>query len=166
MEFTLSRDKFSIIITTLLISFSLAGIAVFQFSEMNMGYRSHYIFGLSSILLLIVCLALFVFRPQSYKIEKGNIIIKRMFQDKMISANEIKIVRIPTDKEIAWPIRTFGNGGIFGYTGRYYTKHLGKMLWFCSRRSNLVFIERKGKISVVISPDLPKEFVSTYQVGI
>jgi hypothetical protein len=164
MEFTLSRDKFSIIITSLVIAFAFGGVIAFYLGEFVIDNHAHFALLFSSILILILCIVFYLYRPLKYSIENGNIRISRMLGDKIILKDEIKTVRIPSKHDIAWPIRTFGNGGLFGYTGRYYTKQLGTMIWFCSRRNNFILIERKNKLPIVISPDEYKAFLKAYSV--
>ncbi len=163
MEFTLSRDKFSIIITSIVIAFALGGAITFYFGEFIMDNHAHFALLISSVFILILCIVFFLYRPLKYSIENGNIRISRMLGDKIILKDDIKAVRIPSEHDIAWPIRTFGNGGLFGYTGRYYTKHIGSMIWFCSRRNNFILIERNNKLPIVISPDKNKAFLKAWQ---
>ena len=164
MEFTLSRDKFSIIITSLVIAFALGGGITFYFGEFIIDNHVHFALLFCSFFILILCLVFYLYRPLKYSIENGNIRISRTLGDKIILKDDIKAVRIPSDHDIAWPIRTFGNGGLFGYTGRYYTKHIGSMIWYCSRRNNYILIERKNKLPIVISPDEHKAFLKAYTV--
>ena len=50
-------------------------------------------------------------------------------------------------------IRTFGNGGVFGYTGYFYKKGIGSMLWYCTQRANYILIEKTNGKKIVITPD-------------
>ncbi|MFN0190250.1 MAG: PH domain-containing protein [Bacteroidia bacterium] len=162
MEFTLSRDKFSIIITSIVIAFALSGAIIFSYGDFNIEKKVHFAFLFSCYFILILCIVFYLYRPLKYSIENGNIRISRMLGDKIIYKDEIKAIRIPSEHDIAWPIRTFGNGGLFGYTGRYYTKHIGSMIWYCSRKNNFILIERKNKIPIVISPDKYKDFLKSF----
>lgn len=153
MTFTCSLDKFSKIITGLLFLLALSLFLLAKTELMIPLNEKMHVGILSGILLLIVLFFSFGFAPRSYSIENKNIIIKRLLGDKIIKAEEIIKISIPQEKEMAWPIRKFGNGGLFGYTGLYYTKHIGTMTWSCSRRSNFILIQRKNKKPFVISPD-------------
>lgn len=163
MEFNLSRDKFSVIVTTLLFAFSLGGLITINFSELAIDKNAHLALLLSSVFILLLIVFFYLSRPVKYKIENNSIVICRLIGNKIISKDEIKTVRIPEPKELDWPIRIFGNGGIFGYTGRFYTKHMGPMIWYCSRRNNYIIIERKNKIPIVISPDEQKAFLNAWK---
>jgi hypothetical protein len=53
-------------------------------------------------------------------------------------------------------VRIFGNGGLFGYYGRFYKKGVFRL--FASRRDGLVEVVVDGK-RVVVSPDDPARLV-------
>jgi hypothetical protein len=56
-------------------------------------------------------------------------------------------------------MRTFGNGGLFGYTGKYYNSRFGKMTWYCTQRKNYVLLILSDKKKIVITPDNPAELL-------
>lgn len=161
--FSCSFDKFSKIITFLLSCLCIAAFLL-SGSELLGFIEDKTLAGLlTGTFLAFILFITFGYAPRAYKIEKGNIIICRYFGNKTIEAGNIIAVRIPTEHEINWPLRKFGNGGIFGYTGRYYTKHIGNMIWHCSRRSQYILIQRKAGYPVVISPDDQHGFLETFQ---
>lgn len=160
--FTCSIDIVSKVITTLIITFTVTLLIIpwVKFEENTAGAAlTCSITGVALVMLMVIT---YGYSPRKYVIDGKNIKIKRIFGDKLIPASEIKLVRLPVNNEINWPIRTFGNGGLFGYTGRYYTGKIGNMQWYCSRRSNYVIILREGRPPVIISPDLPNEFIAEY----
>jgi hypothetical protein len=53
-------------------------------------------------------------------------------------------------------LRTFGNGGLFGYYGWFYKK--GAFRLYATRRDRLVEVVIDGK-RVVVSPDEPARFL-------
>jgi cytochrome c biogenesis protein CcdA len=95
MEFTLSRDKFSIIITSLVIAFSFGGVIAFYLGEFVIDNHAHFALLFSSILILILCIVFYLYRPLKYSIENGNIRISRMLGDKIILKDEIKQYAFP-----------------------------------------------------------------------
>ena len=54
-------------------------------------------------------------------------------------------------------VRTYGVSGLFGYFGRFYTKHLGHHSMYATDRHKSVVI-RTNK-TYVISPDNPHQFI-------
>lgn len=55
-------------------------------------------------------------------------------------------------------IRTFGNGGLFGFIGRFRNKHLGSYTAYVTNTLNSVVLRYPDK-TIVISPDNPAVFV-------
>jgi hypothetical protein len=56
-------------------------------------------------------------------------------------------------------IRTFGNGGLFSFTGWYYNRTLGSYRAFATDIHRTVVLRLRGKI-MVLTPDEPEDFVS------
>lgn len=120
----------------------------------------HTVLQLSGTGLLLLSIVLFLYAPAGYVLAAASLRIRRRAGDIIIPFDDIKAVRLPAEKELRFPLRTFGNGGVFGYTGRYYTKTTGPMIWQCTRRDRQVIIERNGKLPLVISPDEPARLVN------
>lgn len=55
-------------------------------------------------------------------------------------------------------IRTFGNGGLFSFTGRYYNSTLGAYRAFVTDLKTCVVLKFPSQ-TVVVSPENPQEFV-------
>jgi hypothetical protein len=56
-------------------------------------------------------------------------------------------------------IRTFGNGGLFSFTGWYYNRTLGCYRAYATDIHRTVVLRLRGKI-IVLTPDEPERFVS------
>lgn len=56
-------------------------------------------------------------------------------------------------------IRTFGNGGLFSFTGWYYNRTLGGYRAYATDIHRTVVLRLRGKI-IVLTPDEPERFVS------
>lgn len=52
-----------------------------------------------------------------------------------------------------WTIRTFGNGGLFGYFGKFYNAAFGKMTWYATRRNNYLVLSTSENGKIVLTPD-------------
>ncbi len=158
-RFTCSLDKFSKLISTYLVLFGIALLIIpplLNSQETDNGYLALMAIG---GFLLLLTLSSYLFSPTSYGLSREGLTIERKWKSKLIRFDDILQIRKPEEKELQWPVRTLGNGGLFGYTGRYYAKHIGSMIWFCSRRDRQVIIERKFALPVVISPDEPERLV-------
>ena len=138
--FTCKLDKVSILITINVLLFGL-----FLLIGPNLAFMENregsFILQSAGAVLLLLMIVFYLLSPRAYGFDKEYLFIGRMVAPLRIPLSEIANVRMPDTKELNWAIRTFGNGGLFGYTGRYYTKHIGKMNWQCTRRSNFVVVE-------------------------
>jgi hypothetical protein len=104
--------------------------------------------------LLMGCL-LFVVR--SYSIQGGHVSIRRLFWSTNIPLLGIyDAVHDPA--AIKGSLRIFGNGGLFGMTGLYWNKTLGRFRLFATDPAKAVVLRLHGRI-VVISPEEPDAFL-------
>jgi len=99
---------------------------------------------------LTVCYALSI---RGYVIENNELVIKRQFGERRISIPVISEIRLVGEGDMTGTIRTFGNGGFFGYYGKYYNKTFGSMTLYTTQKANRVFIRTKKGDKVIISPD-------------
>lgn len=160
--FSCSSDKLSKSITGLLLLFAVFLILMPEFAPEDADRTgAGTVLWLTGSSLLLLCAVMYFYAPVQYVLSAGNLRITRRAGDIIVPFDDIKVVRLPAEKELRFPLRTFGNGGLFGYTGRYYTKTTGPMIWQCTRRDRQVIIERNGKLPLVISPDEPVRFVHT-----
>lgn len=162
MEFKATLDKFSKIISAIFLMFALVMLGAALSGRMVPDANGNLLLSIVAALLLLLGVMLFLYSPRAYLVEGKDLLVRRLIGNKRIVAADISRIRMPDEKELKWPIRTFGNGGLFGYTGRYYTKHIGSMIWYCSRRDRLIVVERNFKLPVIISPDNPAAFLQAY----
>jgi hypothetical protein len=80
------------------------------------------------------------------------LIIERPVGKKIFRLSDITSVEVPSKESMRWTIRTFGNGGLFGYWGKFTNKTYGNMTWYATRRSNYILIKIKER-QIVITPD-------------
>jgi hypothetical protein len=108
---------------------------------------------------VIVLGAAYAFSPRSYAIFGGSVLIKRLIGDIRIPLSEIREVRAADAEDLRGCIRVFGNGGLFGYYGKFRTSKLGICDWYVTQRSKSVIIAAGTKV-FVISPDDVNGFIS------
>lgn len=87
------------------------------------------------------------------------IIVNRLILPFKINRKEIAKCSIVSKKEMSGTYRTFGNGGLFGYTGYFRNTKFGNMRWFATQRKNYVLIEKSNGKKIVITPDIPEDFI-------
>jgi Bacterial PH domain len=64
----------------------------------------------------------------------------------------VREARTATPDDLRDCLRTFGNGGLFGYYGQFSTAKLGNCTWYVTNRSNAVVVVTSARTSV-LSPD-------------
>ena len=136
----------------------------FYFSGHSNSHRAHMLIpiGVGVILLPGAVIVLYFLRTQSVTINETNIVINRTISPVKIPLSEISSVQKPEDMQFA--MRTMGNGGVFGYTGKYYKKGIGSMTWYCTQRQNYVLIEKTNGKKIVVTPDDADGFIQQISV--
>lgn len=113
----------------------------------------------ASLLMLVLSAVCLVYAPREYQVQPEGISVRRFAGTKLFRQENVLHIRKMNADETKGLIRTFGNGGLFGYTGRYHSPAIGHQRWYCSRRTGLVVIELKAGIPVILSPEDPEGFV-------
>lgn len=87
--------------------------------------------------------------PYSIRVDTQTIQVKRPFGSITIDADDVRKIVPIAPEDIKKMVRTWGNGGLFGFYGRFYSPRLGNFrLYTCKLSSrHLVLIEtlRSGK---------------------
>ena len=105
------------------------------------------------ILFIILVLGAWLYAPSSYSITDSNLIVHRPIKDVTILLDDIAEVRTVEPGELKNAIRTFGNGGFFGFYGKFYNSNMGHMTWYASQLKNRILITMKNGKKIVITPD-------------
>jgi len=109
-----------------------------------------------SIAFSLFIIGTYAYSIKAYQILDESLLIKRAFSkfDKAIPLAEIESVSIPNEADFKYTVRTFGNGGLFGYYGLYANKTLGSFRMYATNKANRILIILKdGKGKIVLSPD-------------
>jgi len=104
--------------------------------------------------LILIC-ALFVVR--GYTLTPDTLLVHRLFWSTHISLTDFQSAEV-RPRAMKGSLRTFGNGGFFSFTGRYWSRALGSYQAFVTD-FNRTAILRFTNRTVVISPESPDEFV-------
>ena len=105
------------------------------------------------ILFLVVIIGSYLYSTSKYSLTKSELIIHRPIKDRIIGIEDITEIKSIDSGDLAGTIRTFGNGGLFGYYGKYQNPKIGLMIWYVTQRKNRILIQTKQGKKVVISPD-------------
>ena len=106
----------------------------------------------------VMMLALFAFGPSGYSFESHDLVVhRRAWSSERISLSGLTGVRMGPDL-MRGSIRTFGNGGIFGFTGWFYNSKLGRYRVWVTDPKRVVVLEF-GERRIAVSPGRPNLFV-------
>jgi hypothetical protein len=159
MTYKASLDTFTKI-TTIGVTLLFAAIIIGQYPLIKYSGYAFPIF--TTVLIVLTYFIAFAFRPIDYKILANELIIHRLAGNVKILRSQIKSVEVLDKKKIAWSVRTFGVGGLFGYYGKFANAKLGPMTWYATRRDRTVIIRTLNNKIIILTPDNPEEFVANF----
>lgn len=106
-------------------------------------------------LLILIVTSFFAIR--GYIISKDHLLIKRFGWCSKLNLKELKSVEIDP-LAMKRSIRTFGNGGLFSFCGKFWNKRLGFYGAYVTDPNLSVVLRFTNKV-IVISPEKPDRFV-------
>lgn len=105
----------------------------------------------------LVVLGCLPFVVRGYVITEDAILIRRLWWNTCLKRDDLKSAEV-LPKAMNRSLRTCGNGGVFSFTGWYWSKSLGAYRAFVTDLNRTVVL-RFEKKTVVVSPDQPEDFV-------
>ena len=112
--------------------------------------------GASGLLLALVAgAALFTIR--GYTVTPDTILVHRLFWDTRLPREGLLSATVQT-QAMEGSLKLFGNGGMFSFTGWFWSKRLGRFRAYATNL-NCTVVLRWEKRTVVVSPDNAAEFV-------
>jgi hypothetical protein len=112
--------------------------------------------GMVVLPLLILVISVF-FLIRGYDLYPDRIVIHRLGWISKLPLDGLQSVEF-NDQAMKRSIRTFGNGGLFCFAGRFRNKQLGAYRAFATDASLAVVLKFSDR-TVVLTPDRPKRFV-------
>jgi hypothetical protein len=98
------------------------------------------------------------FMVRGYSIKPQMLVVHRLGWSNTYALSELHSATFdPTAMKSS--IRTFGNGGLFSFTGKYYNSTLGSYRAFVTDLKRCVVLKYPGQ-TIVVSPENPQEFVT------
>ncbi len=146
----------SLRLVTTLTSGVLIGIAAIGIS-MNSGSGLVWLGSMVVLPLLILVISAF-FMIRGYELATGMLLVRRLGWKSVVDLGDLKGVEINPDA-MKRSARTFGNGGLFCYAGKFWNRELGSYRAFATEPRNAVILRLAAK-TVVITPDDPAKFKS------
>ena len=134
-------------------------VPAFTHFKATAGKSDHMIPWFTIIPLALLMLLMYMLKPSALVLDGGSLTIMRLFKPVTIQLSDIAMARPLDASEVKGSLRTFGNGGLFGYFGKFYNSQFGHMTWYCTQRKNYVLLEKRDGKSIVLSPDDPTAFL-------
>ena len=128
-------------------------LLVILFSWIKLGTAAWLV---STILLLTLFITA-LFTVKGYELKGEALFIQRLFWQTRIDLKNIQSASVAPDA-FRKAIKTLGNGGLFSFSGYFWSKSLGKFKCYATDTKRSVLLEIDGK-KIVISPDSPDGFV-------
>ncbi len=150
MEFKPAKlDTFELLISIITTAFLIFFSIIFITKPIPYGW-------IIVILLISIPVFSFLLSPKSYYIQGGNFIIEKVIGRKIsIPLNEIEEIIQVKDFNRLKPIRSMGNGGLFGYYGIFTTREYGNINCQLTSLRNILIIKSKKRY-YAISPEKPE----------
>ena len=146
----------TLLLVTLLASAGLLGITLSGWrgiASLQIGTLDFWL----SVLPLSIVVGAALFMVRGYSITHDEILIHRLFWDTRLSRQGLQSAVLEPDA-FRGALRTFGNGGLFGFTGWYESPRLGSFRAFATDSARTVVL-RYARKAVVVTPDQPDQFI-------
>jgi len=154
-KFGLSLDQMSTILT--IIVFGILAIVTLPFLILPNTPTSTIL--LLLLFNLVVLLLPYLLSPAGYEVSNQGITVFKKISQVTFQWQEIKEIKKINLDDLGYLVRTFGSGGYFGYFGKFYSKKLGHLTLYTSRRDQLIYIELNNQKKILLSPDEADEFM-------
>jgi len=103
----------------------------------------------------------YAYTPRAFTLEDSTLVISRLAGDVRVPLRDVVEVR-PVPNPVSGAMRVGGNGGLFGFWGRYQSAALGGFTMYGTRASGGVALIGKDQ-TVVVTPDDPDRFSTDVQ---
>jgi len=103
----------------------------------------------------LLLLAALPFVVRGYRLEESRLVVQRLLWETRVDLEGLRSARHDPGA-MAGSIRTFGNGGLFSFSGRFRNSSLGPYRAWVTDPKLAVVIDL-GDRTLVVSPDRPRE---------
>ena len=125
-------------------------IGILSFKLISVGRWLH------PLIMIGVWLYCYIYAPRSYEIRGNFLIVNFLIGSKRFGP----IVSCQTIKDlcIIW-LRVLGNGGLFGFTGWFWSLRYGLYMAYVTHRKKLILFKTEAGKKILTSPADPQGFV-------
>lgn len=146
----------TLIISSLLGTALLFAVSVFCAHQV-LTHGANRVLLLASAVPFLILFGCGLFTIRGYTLAPGMILIQRLLWQTRLSTGGLQSVTYEPNA-MRWSIRTFGNGGLFSFSGAFWNRQLGAYRAFVTDPKRTVVL-RYFHRTVVLSPSLPEQFV-------
>ncbi|MFQ5527135.1 MAG: PH domain-containing protein [Thermoanaerobaculia bacterium] len=107
---------------------------------------------------LVIPVGGLLFCIRGFRLDGAHLYVRRLFWETGVDLRELESVAVDP-AAMKGSLRTFGNGGLFSFSGRYRNKKLGSYRAFVTDFGRTVIL-RFSQSAVVLSPGDPEAFVA------
>lgn len=144
----------SLKVSSLLGTIVLGGVsyAAYRSIPTSAGFTHQFGLGVALIPLIVLWLSI-LFIVRGYTVDSSGLSVKRLLTATRIPLMELR--RVWADANVCkGSVRVFGNGGLFSFSGWFYSRRLGRYRLFATDFRNAVVLRFPDR-AVVISPETP-----------
>jgi hypothetical protein len=141
----------SVVVISISVTLLCAGIAV----ALLVSARTAFVWAALVPLASVGGMALFAIR--GYTVAPDALLVHRLFWTTRLPLANLESAEFAPDA-MRGSIRTFGNGGLFSYTGYYQNETLGSYQAFVTDPDRTVVLHFPSR-TIVVSPSAPEDFV-------
>jgi hypothetical protein len=141
----------SLIVISTLATILCVGIAI------GMIWSSRGILPWVALLPLAIICGGALFTIRGYTVTPEAVLVHRLFWTTRLPLTGLQSAQFMPDA-MRWSLRTFGNGGLFSFTGFFRNKALGAYRAFVTDPRRTVVLHFPTR-TIVVSPSAPEEFV-------
>ncbi len=107
---------------------------------------------------LLVLAATWALAPRAFSLEGGLLRVERPLLAPEIPLAEVRAASLLPEGALRCALRLGGTSGLFGHTGAFWSRRLGRFRMYATRRSRLVLVET-ARTRYVLSPEPPGAFL-------
>ena len=155
MDYRASLDTIGKIITAgvLIIFIAIGQKNVSAIISSNGDIKTTLIHGGILLLFVLTVVVSYLYSTNRYSVTGDTLVIHRPIGNRVIKLADIREIRFIDPAEFSGTIRTFGNGGLFGYYGKFYNAKIGSMTWYVTQKKNRILLRTQQGDKIVISPN-------------
>jgi len=114
--------------------------------------------GMSLIIVavLLIPLGALPFIIRGYTLTENGILIRRLCWNTVLPFSEMRSVEV-APLALSYSFRTCGNGGLYSFSGYYWSRQLGHFRAYVTDLNRTVIVHMKDR-TAVLSPDDPESF--------